>query len=1405
MPRLRSLLIVLALVLWPTAVLRAADPSDAGSGRDARPALFICGDSTAAVLRPPTRGWGEEFGAFLESTKLDVENHARAGRSARTYIGEGHWATVRGLLRKDDIVLLQFGLNDSKDSLSIARYDLSGIGEERSVEHHLFTGEDVEIRTFGHYLRQMIHEAREAGAKVVVLSCVPRNSWLGGKVVRGEAEHVRWASEVAQAENVPYIDINERVAAIYDPLGRARTAALFFPEDNTHTNPAGARVNAAAVVTALAALDLPGFKPALKSDALSTAAAIIADVPRAAASARLAVPTKTAFPAPGARDVCPDTPLRLTFGARLQLGRTGKIHIIDTQSGREADTIDISAPVATKTIGGEPNYRYYPVIVSGPQVTIYPRNGALAYNRSYRVTIDEGVFYDAPSPEPSAAADETRSPKADEMAQSRKVSAKADAYAALTPADGWTFTTRPAPPAAGSTRLTVASDGTGDFCTVQGAIDFIPDGNTTPTTVRIKQGTYTEIIFFTNKHAITLLGEDRHQTVIAYATNDRFNPTRGNPFGTARPDPSSAPRGGHIYHRGVFLAHRVNDLVLSNLTIRNTTPQGGSQAEAIILNGTASAHAILQDVDLYSYQDTLQVNGQAYLSNCYIEGDVDFMWGTGPCFFTHCTARALRSSAYYTQIRNPGTNHGYVYVDCTFDGIRGVMGNYLSRVGTGRFPHSEVVLIDCVLGKAVGPAGWQFMGGPEGSETDAANTHFWEFNSHDPSGKPVDASFRLPGSRQLTEPKDGAVIAQYRDPSYVLGGWNPLSAPLFASTASAAQTDAPSGVHITLQPAETLALLGTRATLEVSAQATSGGRVLYRWFKNGQPIPGASSNVLRLDRVEWADAGVYTAVASNDAGKTTSAPARLTVVAPQAAVAPQLPRGAGPTFDVTTFGAVGDGATDNTSALQNAITSAIKAGGGTVRIPPAPKPYLSGPLTLGSNLTVEVAQGAILRLLPYAAQPAPGSYPLRRTSFPDFLSAKDAHDLALVGGGTIDGDGEPWWTAFRADKKMPGRPYLVRLGNCTRVLISGLTFTRGPMFHVRVGGEQVSVFDVKIETPESPNTDGVDPSGSHHLIQNCTISCGDDNIAVKAGGEFCSDLTIADCEFGEGHGLSVGGQSTRGLDGMVVKNCDFTGTTSGLRLKADPTQGGEAKNISYTNLVMRHVTYPIVFYSYYKNVGNPASIKGSNQTTVEKVRQWNAQPPQSLTSQTLPSWRGISVSNLTAADTTGYSIIWGLPLAGYLFDGVKLANVRIAGGPGFEIYDARNVQFEGDSNVGAITVANALAIRRQPRAQSTVRGGSVSFGVEAVGPATTGTDAISYAWTCNGQALEDGTREDGTQVAGAHAATLTLSHVDPHAAGKYAVTLSASLDGYDPAKQTLVPNAIPVTITSANAALSVKE
>jgi pectin methylesterase-like acyl-CoA thioesterase len=436
------------------------------------------------------------------------------------------------------------------------------------------------------------------------------------------------------------------------------------------------------------------------------------------------------FPPTGAKDICPDTTLRLTFSTPPTLGKTGKIQVLNAADDTLVESVDVASPVSNQSIGGLTNFNYYPVIVTGNQAEIHLRNAALSYGKTYYVKIDPGAFVD---------------------------------FDGITEPKAWTFTTKSAPPPPGATRLTIAADGSGDFCSVQGAVDFIPDGNTTPTTLFLRKGTYTELVFFSNKNALTFQGEDRAQTIIAYANNNRFNPATGS------------------YRRGVFRAKGCNDLLITNLTIHNTTPHGGSQAEAIILNGSTTAHAILKNVDLYSYQDTLQINGQAYVADCHIEGDVDFLWGTGPCFFENCQFIALNSKAYYTQIRNPPTNHGYVFHTCTFDGAPGVKNMYLSRIAPATYPASEVVLIDCTLSSAVGDVAWRLdapKGKPASQPADTSRIHFWESSSHTPDNQPIDIGRRLPISRQLTQATDAETIANYSNPAFVLGNnWNPAEKP----------------------------------------------------------------------------------------------------------------------------------------------------------------------------------------------------------------------------------------------------------------------------------------------------------------------------------------------------------------------------------------------------------------------------------------------------------------------------------------------------------------------------------------------------------------------------------------------------------------------------------------------------
>jgi polygalacturonase len=642
---------------------------------------------------------------------------------------------------------------------------------------------------------------------------------------------------------------------------------------------------------------------------------------------------------------------------------------------------------------------------------------------------------------------------------------------------------------------------------------------------------------------------------------------------------------------------------------------------------------------------------------------------------------------------------------------------------------------------------------------------------------------------------DSATIANYRDPTFVLGNvWTPKLSPI-----------------ILTQPASAAVMGASKLTLTVACAAVPDAT--YQWRKNGVDIAGATTANFTITSATLGDAGAYSVVATNSAGSATSDTATITVAlggadifAPSISKPPALPSIPTATVNVADLGAKGDGITDNTAAVQRAIRSASAAGGGIVEFPPSTQPYRCGPITLESKIDLQVDRGATLTMLPYAKDGPTPAYPSSGGRYADFISAANVHDLAITGGGTIDGQGAAWWAAFRANAAMPHRPFLVRMSNCSNVLVSGVTLTDSPMFHLAASAvDNFTVTGITIKAPaNAPNTDGIDPSGQHQLIQSCNISVGDDNIAVKPGSSPCSDLLIADCTFGAGHGVSVGGQTNRGLDGLTVRNCTFNGTTTGLRLKADATQGGPVKNLHFEKLTMTNVQYPIAFYSYYKNVGSPGAVAGANATTIDKVNLWNSQPPNPLTGRTLPSWKDITIDDLTAIGSTGHSILWGLPTPDGLIAHVTLHNVHITGGPGFEIYDAVNVQLTGNTDIGKPITCNSLVITSQPADASIASGGAVNFTVTALDGSGTAPGKITYQWTFNGKPLIDGKNPDGSVVSGSTSASLNLTNAQSGEAGSYAAIVSTALDTYNTSTNRLDPAKLPCSATSSPAMLRIR-
>jgi len=422
------------------------------------------------------------------------------------------------------------------------------------------------------------------------------------------------------------------------------------------------------------------------------------------------------FPAPGAEGVCPDPPLRLRFAGTPSLGSAGKIQVFSA-AGTAVATVDLSRATVTDTIGGTTFVLLRPVYVDGNDVVVYLKTRALGYGQSYYVTVDAGAI--------------------------RRPDGGAFSIASNGGSSAWRFSTAKAAPADLST-LRVALDGSGPFCSVQGATDALPANNTAAARITIAAGTYHEIMHVSKKSNLTLHGEDRDKTILLGTNND--DQQSGNNPGTA--------------NRALLGFDGTNGLVVENLTIHNLTPQDGSQAEALRLQSCDKC--VVRDANILSLQDTLLWSGRIYAANCLIVGNVDYVWGTGVAYFDKCELRTVGRTGVIVQARNATGAYGYVFVDSQLTVDAASKNNILARIDASAYPGSHVAYINCRM-SGVAAAGWTITGGAAPS-----TLRFWEYQSTDAAGNRLDVSGRT-GGTQIS----AGQAAMMRDPATVLGGWQP--------------------------------------------------------------------------------------------------------------------------------------------------------------------------------------------------------------------------------------------------------------------------------------------------------------------------------------------------------------------------------------------------------------------------------------------------------------------------------------------------------------------------------------------------------------------------------------------------------------------------------------------------------
>jgi len=251
-------MISLRSIRWLLALLLAALPMPGQTAPETQhPALFLVGDSimhtgTGTGETGPW-GWGAEIIPMFDAAKIHVYNEGLGGRSSRGYIEEGAWAKIMARLEPGDWVIVQFGHNDAANSANYPdRTTLKGNGDETQEIESPATHAKETIHSYGWYLREYVRDAKSKGARVIICSPPPRNTWAGGKIVRGLDGYAGWAAEAARQSGALFIDLNTISADKYDALGEEATRPLF--NDNQHSRKAGAKLNAESVAAGIRGL-----------------------------------------------------------------------------------------------------------------------------------------------------------------------------------------------------------------------------------------------------------------------------------------------------------------------------------------------------------------------------------------------------------------------------------------------------------------------------------------------------------------------------------------------------------------------------------------------------------------------------------------------------------------------------------------------------------------------------------------------------------------------------------------------------------------------------------------------------------------------------------------------------------------------------------------------------------------------------------------------------------------------------------------------------------------------------------------------------------------------------------------------------------------------------------------------
>ena len=410
-------------------------------------------------------------------------------------------------------------------------------------------------------------------------------------------------------------------------------------------------------------------------------------------------------------------------------------------------------------------------------------------------------------------------------------------------------------------------------------------------------------------------------------------------------------------------------------------------------------------------------------------------------------------------------------------------------------------------------------------------------------------------------------------------------------------------------------------------------------------------------------------------------------VAALLAIGAAVPASGAKRFVITSFGAVGDGKTSNTPAIQSLIDKVAKEGGGTLVVPAGT--FLTGALFFKQGVNLFIEKNGTLK-----GSVEQNDYPQVKTRWEGIerewtsalLNFTDMNRVDVSGDDTVDGSGDLWLqrSGFGRGRGAPpqgprlGRPRMICFQNCTRVRISRLRLRQEAVWCLHIlYSQDVTVDGIEIRCDHNiPSADGIDIDSSRKVrVRNVDIDNNDDSITIKSGKDEdglrvnrpSEDIIVENSRFHHGGSVvAMGSETSGGIRNVTIRHCVADSDNAApIRFKTQPSRGGVVENITYSDI----------------------QLNGTRQA-FEFNMEWRMVPPIAPPAKVLPIVRNVTIRNVRGTVKT-VGMMHGL--AGSPIRNVKFEKCNITADKGFVIENARNVDLSGLK----LTVKNGDAITKK--------------------------------------------------------------------------------------------------------------